>query len=117
MTALVARPEASHATGPLVAYVGTFSAPLRDTLPTQVDLPPGNGRGIHVFDIDRTSGAMTPIDVLAQQAAQAGTTAAELLKPEPDPTGPKGMPPAKPQPKPQPLGGPSPMPGAEPAAA
>jgi len=64
LTALVARPEASHATGPLVAYMGTFSAPLRDTLPTQVDLPPGNGRGIHVFHIDCTSGVMTPIDVV-----------------------------------------------------
>jgi 6-phosphogluconolactonase len=62
--AFVARPEASHAAGTLVAYVGTFSAPLRDTMPTQVDLPPGNGRGIHVFDVDRTSGAMTPIDVV-----------------------------------------------------
>ena len=29
---------------PLIAYVGTFSSPLRDVLPTQVDLPPGNGR-------------------------------------------------------------------------
>jgi 6-phosphogluconolactonase len=47
--------------GPLVAYVGTFSSPLRDTLPTQVDLPPGNGRGIHRFRVDRTTGAMTPI--------------------------------------------------------
>ena len=42
---------------PLMAYVGTFSSPLKDTLPTQVDLPPGNGRGIHLFRIDRTSGA------------------------------------------------------------
>ena len=41
-----------------MAYVGTFSSPLRDTLPTQVDLPPGNGRGIHSFEIDRTTGAM-----------------------------------------------------------
>src|SRR5438034_3370339 len=64
LTALVARPEASHATGPLVAYVGTFSAPLRDTLPTQVDLPPGNGRGIHLFQVDRTSGAMTPMGIV-----------------------------------------------------
>jgi 6-phosphogluconolactonase (cycloisomerase 2 family) len=48
------------AAGPLVAYVGTFSSPLRDMLPTQVDLPPGNGRGIHLFRIDRESGAMTP---------------------------------------------------------
>lgn len=45
---------------PLIAYVGTFSAPLKDVLPTQVDLPPGNGRGIHIFEVDRTSGAMTP---------------------------------------------------------
>jgi 6-phosphogluconolactonase (cycloisomerase 2 family) len=46
--------------GPLMAYVGTFSSPLRDVLPTQVDLPPGNGRGIHVFQVNRESGAMTP---------------------------------------------------------
>ena len=47
------------ADGPLVAYVGTFSSPLRDVLPTQVDLPPGNGRGIHVFHVNRATGAMT----------------------------------------------------------
>lgn len=45
---------------PLIAYVGTFSSPLRDVLPTQVDLPPGNGRGIHLFEVNRASGAMTP---------------------------------------------------------
>lgn len=44
--------------GPLLAYVGTFSSPLRDVLPTQVDLPPGNGRGIHRFQVDRDTGAM-----------------------------------------------------------
>jgi 6-phosphogluconolactonase (cycloisomerase 2 family) len=43
---------------PLFAYVGTFSAPLRDTLPTQVDLPPGNGRGIHLFRVNRATGAL-----------------------------------------------------------
>src|SRR5689334_24736858 len=48
---------------PLVAYVGTFSSPLRDVLPTQVDLPPGNGRGIHLFRVDRETGAMTPAGV------------------------------------------------------
>src|SRR5262245_60045996 len=48
---------------PLVAYVGTFSSPLRDVLPTQVDLPPGNGRGIHLFQVNRTTGAMTAVDV------------------------------------------------------
>jgi 6-phosphogluconolactonase len=46
--------------GPLVAYVGTYSSPLRDALPTQVDLPPGNGHGIHVFRVDRTTGMLTP---------------------------------------------------------
>jgi 6-phosphogluconolactonase len=45
---------------PLLAYVGTFSSPLKDVLPTQVDLPPGNGRGIHIFQVDRTTGAMKP---------------------------------------------------------
>jgi hypothetical protein len=45
---------------PLVAYVGTFSSPLHDVLPTQVDLPPGNGRGIHIFHVDRSTGALTP---------------------------------------------------------
>ena len=44
---------------PLLAYVGTFSSPLKDVLPTQVDLPPGNGRGIHIFEVNRTTGAMT----------------------------------------------------------
>jgi 6-phosphogluconolactonase (cycloisomerase 2 family) len=60
-----AMPEAQSAetASPLIAYVGTFSAPLRDMLPTQVDLPPGNGRGIHLFHVDRSSGAMTPIGV------------------------------------------------------
>jgi len=43
----------------LFAYVGTFSSPLKDTLPTQVDLPPGNGRGIHIFKVERATGALT----------------------------------------------------------
>ena len=45
---------------PLIAYVGTFSSPLGDVLPTQVDLPPGNGRGIHIFQVNRESGALSP---------------------------------------------------------
>ena len=54
------RAQAAEAKGPLMAYVGTFSSPLRDVLPTQVDLPPGNGRGIHLFQVNRATGAMTP---------------------------------------------------------
>src|SRR4026208_1678942 len=57
------RPESGAAAGPLVAYVGTFSAPPRDTLPTQVDLPPGNGRGIHLFHVNREPGAFTEAGV------------------------------------------------------
>lgn len=48
---------------PLLAYVGTFSSPLRDVLPTQVDLPPGNGRGIHLFHVNRDTGALTAAGV------------------------------------------------------
>src|SRR5256885_9720565 len=55
--------QSGAAAGPLLAYVGTFSSPLRDVLPTQVDLPPGNGRGIHVFRVDRATGALTPAGV------------------------------------------------------
>ena len=52
--------QTDAAAAPLLAYVGTFSSPLRDTLPTQVDLPPGNGRGIHIFRVNRATGATTP---------------------------------------------------------
>lgn len=52
--------EEPKSTKPLMAYVGTFSSPLKDVLKTQVDLPPGNGRGIHLFQVNRETGAMTP---------------------------------------------------------
>ena len=55
--------QANSRKGPLMAYVGTFSSPLRDMLPTQVDLPPGNGRGIHLFQVNRNSGALTPTGI------------------------------------------------------
>ena len=60
MTTSLAPAKGAQASKSLVAYVGTFSSPLRNTLPTQVDLPPGNGRGIHVFHVNRTTGALTP---------------------------------------------------------
>lgn len=53
-------PAQSASIRPLMAYVGTFSSPLGDVPPTQVDLPPGNGRGIHLFEVDRDSGALSP---------------------------------------------------------
>lgn len=52
-------PGAVRSEKPLFAYVGTFSSPLKDVLPTQVDLPPGNGRGIHIFRVDRQTGGLT----------------------------------------------------------
>jgi 6-phosphogluconolactonase (cycloisomerase 2 family) len=57
-----------------MAYVGTFSSPLRDILPTQKDRPPGNGRGIHLFQVDRTSGELKPAGVL-----EAGTSPSCLV--------------------------------------
>jgi 6-phosphogluconolactonase len=56
--------ETGDSAGPLVAYVGTFSSPLHDVPPTQVDLPPGNGRGIHLFNVNRSTGKMTPLGIL-----------------------------------------------------
>ena len=55
--------QSNETCGPLIAYVGTFSSPLRDVLPTQVDLPPGNGRGIHLFHMNRANGALTPAGI------------------------------------------------------
>ncbi len=62
-TASLLQAQSREAAKPLIAYVGTFSSPLRDVLPTQVDLPPGNGRGIHLFQVNRTTGAMTPAGI------------------------------------------------------
>jgi len=55
--------QVGEAAGPLLAYVGTFSSPLRDVLPTQVDRPPGNGRGIHIFQVNRGTGALAPAGI------------------------------------------------------
>lgn len=58
---LTRRPPQGDA--PLFAYVGTYSSPPVDTPPGKVDLPPGNGRGIHIFRVDRRTGALTPAGV------------------------------------------------------
>ncbi len=59
--------------GKLIAYVGTYTSPLQNMRATQVDLPPGNGRGIHLFEIDRTTGAMT-----ARGVVEMGTSPSAL---------------------------------------
>src|SRR5207253_1962360 len=43
--------------------VGTVSSPLSDALPTPVGRPPGDGRGIHLVQVNRASGAMTAAGV------------------------------------------------------
>jgi len=64
LTTLLDQAGPARSGASLVAYVGTFSSPLHETLPTQVDLPPGNGRGILRFRVDRTTGAVTPLGVV-----------------------------------------------------
>ncbi len=60
-TALLgASAQAAGGKGKLIAYVGTYTSPLKNMRPTQVDLPPGNGRGIHLFEVNRETGAMKP---------------------------------------------------------
>src|SRR5262245_20562058 len=49
---------------PMMAYVGTFSSPLSDVLPTQVGLPPGHGQGIHLFEVNRATGELTPAGIV-----------------------------------------------------
>lgn len=63
LTGLLPALAADAGSKPLMAYVGTFSSPLTDVLPTQVDLPPGNGRGIHLFQVDRKTGALAPAGI------------------------------------------------------
>ena len=58
--ASLVKAQAGAAAAPLIAYVGTYTSPLKNVRPTQVDLPPGNGRGIHIFQVDRATGVMTP---------------------------------------------------------
>lgn len=55
--------EQANVEKPLMAYVGTYTSPLKNMLPTQVDLPPGNGRGIHLFHVDRETGVLAPAGV------------------------------------------------------
>jgi 6-phosphogluconolactonase len=55
--------QAPTSGGNLFAYVGTYSSAPMDAPPGKVDLPPGNGRGIHIFRVDRATGALTAAGV------------------------------------------------------
>jgi 6-phosphogluconolactonase len=50
------------AAAPLFAYVGTYSSP--PGAPGRKDPPTGNGRGIHIFRVDRDTGALAPSGVV-----------------------------------------------------
>lgn len=63
VTASMLEAQAADGDGPLVAYVGTYTSPLQNMRATQVDLPPGNGRGIHLLHVDRKTGAMSAFAV------------------------------------------------------
>jgi len=62
--ASVMKAQAHAASKPLIAYVGTYSSPLPIIRPGQVDLPPGNGKGIHLFQVERATGALSPHGVV-----------------------------------------------------
>jgi 6-phosphogluconolactonase (cycloisomerase 2 family) len=59
MLAPFLKARAAAGEGPLIAYVGTYSYPLPILRPG-VDFPAGNGRGIHLFQVDRATGALSP---------------------------------------------------------
>jgi 6-phosphogluconolactonase (cycloisomerase 2 family) len=63
------RANAAAASAPLIAYVGTYSSPLPIIRPGQVDLPAGNGKGIHWFAVNRETGAMSPLGVFESQTS------------------------------------------------
>ncbi len=50
--------------GPLFAYVGTYSAPPAASSSGRGTPPGANGRGIHIFTVDRTTGALTPAGIV-----------------------------------------------------
>jgi 6-phosphogluconolactonase len=60
----VLKAQSDDTAAPLMAYVGTFSSPLQNVKTTQVDLPPGNGRGIHIFQVNRATGALVPAGIV-----------------------------------------------------
>ena len=66
---VVTAPEwlgAAEATAPLMAYVGTYSSPKAFMRKDEQLLPPSNGRGIHLFTVDRATGALTPAGLYEQ---------------------------------------------------
>jgi 6-phosphogluconolactonase (cycloisomerase 2 family) len=68
------RGQDETARGPLIAYVGTYSSPPIDAPPGKVDLPPGNGRGIHLFRVDRATGDLSPAGIFPSSISPSSLT-------------------------------------------
>ncbi len=67
--ALLPAALAAETSSPLMAYVGTYSSPLPFVRHGETLLPPGNGRGIHLFQVDRATGALSPRGVYEQKTS------------------------------------------------
>ena len=67
------QPGAAAQSGPVMAYVGTFSSPLRDTLPTQVDRP---------FSLARQPSADSTLVRIAQNSSPEPTLTGFRLLPD-----------------------------------
>lgn len=52
-----------------MAYVGVYSSPPPPPKPGQVDFPPGNGRGIHMFKQDPRTGLLEPAGIYADDSS------------------------------------------------
>jgi len=52
-----------------MAYVGTYSFSKPFMRGDQILLPPGNGRGIHLFSVDRSTGMLSPAGLHAQNTS------------------------------------------------
>lgn len=66
--------QAARRTGALFAYVGTYSAPPEGAPPGRNGPAPGNGRGIHIFRVDRETGALTPAGVSDHDTSPTAVT-------------------------------------------
>lgn len=62
-----AEPRAAKSAGRIMAYVGTFASGSRFAEP--YNAAPGNGRGIHIFEMNRATGALAERGVFADDSS------------------------------------------------
>jgi len=85
-----------HAEGdaskPLMAYVGTYSNPEPFTPGGKLVFPANNGRGIHLFQVDRASGILTPAGIVINAPTIAMTAQGAMALAAGGPLGAHGLP-------------------------